>query len=61
METLLFAGMAIAMFLFGFITHWSASSDERKLLRRYRQHARELNRVEARRQALEAQRRQWGG
>lgn len=61
METLLFAGMAILMFLFGFITHWILSGDDRRLLKQYRQHARELNRVEARRQALEAQRRQWGG
>ncbi len=61
MTPLLFTIWMIVMFLLGFITHWITSRDERKLLKRYRQHARELNRVEARRQSLEAQRRQWGG
>ncbi len=55
MTPFLFAAWMIVMFLLGFITHWIASRDERKLLKRYRQHARELNRVEARRQSLEAQ------
>lgn len=58
--TLIFAGTSVVMFLLGFLVHWIASSDERKLLKRYRQHARQLNTVERQRQRLEAERRQWG-
>ncbi len=50
----------VACFLFGFLVHWIASSDDRRALRRYRQHARQLNEVERRRVRLEAERRQWG-
>ncbi len=58
--TLIFAVTSVVMFLLGFLVHWIASSDERKLLKRYRQHARQLNTVERQRQRLEAERRQWG-
>lgn len=61
MTPFLFAAWMIITFLFGFFVQWLVSSGDRRLLKRYRQHARELNRVEARRQSLEAQRRQWGG
>lgn len=61
MTPLMFAAWMIIMFLFGFVTHWITSIGERRQLKWYRQHARELNKVEARRQSLEAQRRQWGG
>lgn len=60
MTPLLFTFWMVACFLFGFLVHWIASSDDRRALRRYRQHARQLNEVERRRVRLEAERRQWG-
>ena len=60
MTPLMFAAWMIVMFLFGYVVHWIASSGERRTLKRYRQHAQQLNDLERKRQSLESERRRWG-
>jgi len=55
--TLIFAGTAVVMFLFGYITHWIVSSDERSRLKQFERHYKETVALDQERAYLQQPRR----